>query len=175
METPEKTRAGWGALSLVLVVALSAIALAAFHWLWPAASLGYEQPISFSHRLHVTDKQIDCYYCHSFPARSINSGLPSVQKCLACHDHIIPGHPEIVKLKGYQARKEPLPWVRVFYNPDHVFFPHYRHIGKEVACQECHGAVESQDRLPTRTFYMGFCLDCHHARQASRECTACHQ
>lgn len=136
---------------------------------------GIEQPIPFSHRLHVTDKQIDCYYCHPYPERSVNSGLPSVRKCLACHNSIIPEHEEILKLKDYDRRGEPLPWKRVYYNPDHVYFPHFRHIAKELECQQCHGEVEQVDRLHQVTFYMGYCIDCHTEKKASRECVACHQ
>jgi hypothetical protein len=163
------------AAGLLLVIAGSAGLLTYFHWFHPSVSMGREQPIAFSHRLHVTDKQIDCYYCHAYPGRSINSGLPSIQKCLGCHEYIIPGHPEIRKLRGYHQREENLPWVRVFYNPDHVYFPHFRHIARQVGCQECHGRVETRDRLDTHTFYMGFCIGCHKERGASRECTACHQ
>ncbi len=134
-----------------------------------------EQPIPFSHRLHVSDKQIECQYCHSYTERSLNAGLPTVAKCLGCHDHIIPEHEEIRKLRGYRDRGQELPWVRVYYNPDHVFFPHYRHIGKGVECQECHSNVERVDRLRQVTFYMGFCLDCHRERGASTECVTCHQ
>ena len=36
---------------------------------------GIEQPIPFSHRLHVTDKQIDCFYCHPYGERSMNTYL----------------------------------------------------------------------------------------------------
>ncbi len=163
------------ASGLVLAVALSAGGLVFFHWFGPEVSLGHEQPIAFSHRVHVINKRIDCYYCHPYPERSLNAGLPSVRKCMGCHEYIIPKHPEIQKLHGYWDRGAPLDWVRVYYNPEHVYFPHYRHLGKGVECAECHGAVEHMDRLPTRTFYMGFCLDCHHQREASRECTACHQ
>ncbi len=134
-----------------------------------------EQPIPFSHRLHVTDKEIDCFYCHPYGERSLNAGLPPVEKCLGCHDSIIPRHEEILKLKGYSDRGENLPWVRVYYNPDHVYFPHFRHLNKGVICQECHGEVEQVDRLHQVTFYMGFCIDCHQKRGASLECVACHQ
>lgn len=134
-----------------------------------------EQPIAFSHRLHVTDKQIDCFYCHPYGERSMNAGLPSVDKCLGCHNHIIPKHDEILKLKQYKASGRPLPWKKVYYNPDHVYFPHFRHLNKGVRCQECHGEVERADRLNQVTFYMGFCINCHDKRGASRDCVACHQ
>lgn len=136
---------------------------------------GIAQPIPFAHRLHVTDKEIDCFYCHPYGERSLNAGLPSVAKCLGCHDYIIPEHQEILKLKGYRERNENLPWIRVYYNPDHVYFPHFRHLKKGVQCQECHGEVERADRLHQVTFYMGYCIDCHQQREASLECVACHQ
>jgi hypothetical protein len=165
----------WLTAGLLLTVAASAGLLVFLRWGQPRMSMGHEQPIAFSHRLHVTDKRIDCAYCHPLADLSINAGMPTVQKCLGCHASIIPGHPEIMKLKAYDTRGAHLDWVRVFYNPDHVYFPHYRHIGQGVECQECHGPVQAIDRLDTHTFYMGECLDCHDRRGASRECTACHQ
>ena len=134
-----------------------------------------QQPIAFSHRLHVTDKKIDCMYCHSTAERSLNAGLPAARKCLGCHDHIIPEHQEIQRLRAFAAAGQDIPWVRVYYNPDHVFFPHYRHLGKGVTCQECHGEVEQVDQLRQSTFDMGFCLHCHERRNAPRTCVACHQ
>ena len=136
---------------------------------------GVEQPIAFSHRLHVTDKEIDCFYCHPYGERSQNAGLPSLEKCLGCHNFIIPEHEEILKLKGFAEKARSVPWVRVYYNPDHVYFPHYMHLREGVACEECHGEVEQVDRLHQVTFYMGMCIDCHREREAPIECTVCHQ
>lgn len=189
-EKPRMLRGGaWGPL-LAVVLGAAAVCTVLGLYLYPkwARSYGHglrferamfgpalTQPIAFSHRLHVTDKKIDCRYCHSTPERSLNAGLPPVSKCLGCHDHIIPHHEELEKLRSYRDAGRELPWVRVYYNPDHVFFPHYRHIGKGVRCQECHGEVETVDRLRKVTFCMGFCLDCHEKRNAPRTCTACHQ
>jgi hypothetical protein len=187
---PRRLRGGaWGPALVAAFVATAVgllVTLGAYpHW---SRAYGHElaferamfgpdvaQPIAFSHRLHATDKQIDCRYCHSTVDRSPTASLPPTRKCLGCHDHIIPEHQEIAKLRGYVARGELIPWVRVYYSPDHVFFPHYRHLGRGVACQACHGEVERVDRLRTVTFYMGFCLDCHAKRDAPRTCTACHQ
>jgi hypothetical protein len=174
-------------LVLAFVATSVLMALELLVWRGPPRAYGHDmafddemfgsplaQPIAFSHRLHVTDKEIDCFYCHPYGERSQNAGLPAVAKCMGCHDHIIPTHREIVKLKGYRDRGEGISWVRVYYNPDHAFFPHYRHLGKGVKCQECHGEVEQVDRLRQVTFYMGFCLECHREREASVDCTACH-
>ncbi len=162
---------------LVGVVVLSLGLLLFLYFPYPELVIGEEQPVHFSHRVHVTDKRIDCRYCHSLAGRSLNAGMPEVSKCLGCHEYIIPNHPEIRKLKGFMERGEPVPWVRVFYNPDHVYFPHFRHIRRGIACEECHGDVGKEDRLKTKTFYMGFCLGCHRkpSIHASVECTACHQ
>jgi hypothetical protein len=185
-------RLGGGLWGVGLVVVFFLVAAALF-WgleLYPQLSRSYgqalpfhramfgpalTQPIPFSHRLHVTDKSIDCFFCHPYGKRSINAGLPSVDKCLGCHKYIIPEHEEILKLKAYKDRQQPLPWIRVYYNPDHVYFPHMRHLAKNVRCAECHGEVERVDRLNQVTFYMGFCLNCHNRRGATRECVACHQ
>jgi hypothetical protein len=189
-DKPRRLRGGaWGPL-LVLAFGLTVMAVLALLWIYPHWSRAYgkniafqnamfgsdlAQPIAFSHRLHVTDKQIDCLYCHSTAERSLNAGMPAVRKCLGCHDHIIPMHEEIQKLRAYRDAGQPVPWVRVFYSPNHVFFPHYRHLGKGVRCQECHGEVETVDRLRKVTVYMGFCLDCHQKRNVPTTCTACHQ
>ena len=189
-EAPRRLRGGaWGPL-LVLLFVVVAVLTPLGIYVYPSYTRSYgqklpfkramfgaalAQPVAFSHRLHVTDKQIDCLYCHSTAERSLNAGLPAVQKCLGCHDHIIPDHEEIQKLRAYQRAGRELPWVKVYYNPDHVFFPHYRHLGKGVKCQECHGEVERVDRLRKVTVYMGFCLACHKERNAPRTCTACHQ
>jgi len=189
-DTPRRLSGGaWGPAA-VLAFALVAVLTFLGYTAWPSRHRAYgqeipfdramfsadvEQPIAFSHRLHVSDKGIDCRYCHTAVDRSPSAGLPSAQKCLGCHEHVIPRHAEIATLKGYWLGGEELPWVRVYHNPDHVFFPHYRHVGKGVECVECHGHVEQVDRLRKVTFYMGFCLECHAERDAPRTCTACHQ
>jgi hypothetical protein len=181
---------GWRGVVLILLILLTAAGLLAGIYLYPYWSRNYgkgipfneamfgatlQQPIAFSHRLHVTDKQIDCFYCHPNGERSNHPGIPAVQKCLGCHNHIIPQHEEILKLKAYEASGQPLPWVRMYYLPNHVYFPHFRHLKKGVTCQECHGEVETVDQLHQVTFYMGFCLQCHKQRKAPLNCEGCHQ
>lgn len=144
------------------------------YFLYPVFSAGPEQPIPFSHRLHVNVKQLDCNFCHNTVERSRFAGIPPVEKCLYCHDYIIPEHPQIKKLKGFAERGEPVPWKKVTHLPDHVYFSHQRHVKAGVSCTECHGNVEHMDRVQEvytdpldkitllgSPFKMGFCLDCH--------------
>lgn len=141
----------------------------------PGTRIGPEQPIPFSHRLHAGIKEIQCQFCHPYVGRSTNPGIPPVAKCLYCHNHIIAGHPEILKEHNYFNTGTSTPWVKVNYLPEHVLFNHQRHIRKEIACQECHGAVEKQDRLVGEQFKMGFCVECHQEKKANLDCwLACH-
>jgi hypothetical protein len=147
-----------------------------FFYAPPAATgIGPAQPIPFSHRVHAGTKAISCEFCHPYVDRSAFPGMPPVGKCLYCHNHIIAKHPEILKEHRYYDTNTPTPWVKVNYIPEHVFFKHYRHIRKGVDCAECHGDVETMDRLPRNTFLMGFCIDCHEKRNANLGCwLGCH-
>ncbi|MFH1488548.1 MAG: cytochrome c3 family protein [Pseudomonadota bacterium] len=146
-----------------------------FFYLWPAMGIGPEQPIPFSHRVHNGVKQIQCEFCHPYVGRSTFPGIPPVEKCLYCHNYIIANHPEIKKEHAYFNTNTSTPWRKVTYIPEHVFFNHQRHIKKEVACRECHGPVETMDRLKSVHFKMGFCIECHRAKKANVDCwLACH-
>ena len=141
----------------------------------PAADIGPEQPISFSHRVHAGVKQIQCLFCHPYAGRSVHPGIPPVEKCLYCHKHIIASHPEIRKEHKYFDSGTPTPWRKVNYLPEHLFFNHQRHIRKEVGCQECHGKIEAMDRIKGVRFQMRFCIACHQQKKANLDCwLACH-
>jgi len=146
-----------------------------FFYASPAARIEPEQPIAFSHRLHAGHKAIDCRFCHPYADRSIDPGLPPVEKCLYCHNYIIANHPEIRKEHDYYNSATPTPWRKVYYLPEHVLFNHQRHIKRDVACEECHGEVKQMDRLKGMRFKMGFCIQCHRARNVNLGCwLACH-
>ena len=132
-----------------------------------------EQPIPFSHRIHAGDHKIPCMYCHIYADRSKVAGVPNVQRCMGCHKIIKTDSPLIQKLTSYWDNKEPIPWVKVYNLPDHVYFPHKRHIKAGVPCQRCHGDVAKMDRITKQAVFlgipyvrvshlkMGWCLECH--------------
>ena len=141
----------------------------------PAADIGPEQPIPFSHRVHAGVKQVQCLFCHPYAGRSVHPGIPPVEKCLYCHKHIIASHPEIKKEHKHFDSGTPTPWRKVNYLPEHVFFNHQRHIRKEVDCRECHGKIEAMDRIKGVRFRMRFCITCHQQKKANLDCwLACH-
>lgn len=145
------------------------------YYIMPFEDLGPKQPIPFSHRVHAGVKEIQCEFCHPYVSRSTYPGIPAVEKCLYCHKYIIPMHPEILKEHNYFNTRTSTPWVKVNYLPEHVFFNHERHIKKEILCEQCHGKVETMDRLKDARFRMGFCITCHREKNANVDCwLACH-
>ena len=133
------------------------------------------QPLAFSHRIHAGDNAIACQLCHTYARRGPVAGIPSVQRCVQCHQTIAPKKPEIVKLMAYWKDKKPIAWVRVYELPDHVRFTHKRHVLAGVTCQTCHGDVAKMEAASqAASLTMGWCLNCHNERKAPIDCLACH-
>ncbi|NIQ38976.1 MAG: cytochrome c family protein [Proteobacteria bacterium] len=161
---------------LLVATGLLLVTMLYLYYVYPHQTLGPKQPIYFSHRVHSGVKQISCRFCHPFVDRSKNAGIPAVEKCLFCHRYIVSQHPQILRVKWHYESKTPIPWVRIFYLPDHAQFNHQRHIAKEIDCVVCHGNVKNMDRLMPVEFKMGFCIECHKREKAELDCwLACHQ
>ncbi|MDZ7741538.1 MAG: c-type cytochrome [Bacteroidota bacterium] len=126
-----------------------------------------EQPIWFSHKVHVQQNKIDCRYCHHTVDDSKYAGIPSAQLCMNCHNVVkegkITGKKEIAKIYDAIENNTPIEWIKVHNLPDHVFFSHAQHanIG-QLDCVECHGPVEEMDKVKqVSDLSMGWCLNCH--------------
>lgn len=136
---------------------------------------GYEplQPIKFSHKVHATDNQIDCQYCHNTAEHSKSAGIPGPGLCINCHEVVMEGTNsgefEINKVREALNDSIPIKWVRVHQLPDHVFFSHEQHVKvAELDCQACHGPVEDMHVVEQHTdLSMGWCLDCHRTRKVN--------
>lgn len=134
-----------------------------------------EQPLPFSHKLHAGTNQIDCEFCHRSVRLSPVAGIPSLDTCRGCHLFIARDRPSIKTLFEYWERGEPIPWVQVHRLPDHVYFPHMMHLSSGLICSQCHGPVQTMERLTrVASLQMGWCLDCHKNRGATLDCWACH-
>jgi hypothetical protein len=124
-----------------------------------------EQPIAFSHKLHAGDSKIPCLYCHGGARSSRHAGIPALNVCMNCHAILTKQTVEIEKLKEAVQRKQPIAWIKVHNLPDFVYFSHSQHVTGGVACQSCHGPVETMTRIRQEApLTMGWCLDCHRAR-----------
>ncbi len=95
---------------------------------------------------------------------------------MECHKAVAADKEEVKKLTQYWENQKPIPWEKVYSVPEHVYFSHKRHIKAGVDCSSCHGELAAQARVrKVTTLKMGFCIDCHKARDASRDCYTCHK
>ena len=139
----------------------------------PTYQKGYKpvQPISFSHKLHAGDLQMECQYCHFGAAESRNGSIPPVNVCMNCHKTVKTDSPQIKKIADAFEKGTSIPWVKVHNLPDFVSFNHSRHVGRGVACQTCHGPVQEMAEVyQFSSLAMGWCVNCH--RQYSEKDSA---
>jgi hypothetical protein len=159
---------------LLFALGVSVLAFSERPWL-PRTDV--VQPIPFSHRVHAGVNKIPCQFCHEYARRSEVSGVPPVERCVGCHGSALTGGIAPV-VRPWADRSQPpfeIRWNRVYTLPDFVRFTHRPHIHAGIQCQECHGPVETMDRVvPVKRIDMGFCVDCHTQRRATLDCVACH-
>ncbi len=135
-----------------------------------------EQPVPFSHKLHVGKLELKCATCHKNPDPGERMGLASPALCMQCHSEIKTDSPAIQKLATLASEKREVKWVRVYQIPTYVLFSHRAHLTAGGACVECHGSVKEHDRLyREKDISMASCINCHQAKGASVDCTYCHE
>lgn len=136
-----------------------------------------EQPIPFSHELHVGTHKMQCQYCHNQVERSKSSNIPSLATCMNCHQQVATDKEPIKKLREAYADGKSIEWVKVYMLPDHVQFNHQAHVGRGVSCQTCHGEIEKMAKVYQYSdLSMGWCISCHRQpeNKAPLNCTTCH-
>ena len=131
--------------------------------------VGYqpEQPVPYSHQLHVGQLGIDCRYCHQNVENSPHATVPTSQTCMNCHN------PEKANVKGtspllslvresYKSGK-PVEWKRIHKVPEYAYFNHSVHVARGVGCVSCHGQInEMAVVFEDQALSMGWCLHCHY-------------
>ena len=138
-----------------------------------------------------------CMNCHRHVTASL--GALREEESLAAEEEREPRalvSPELQKLydalgldaalaRDASLAAQPIEWKRVHNLPDFVAFDHRPHVTAGVACQRCHGPIESMDRV--RQFSdlsMGWCIGCHRESGGTRlagrpvdpslDCVTCH-
>ncbi len=145
---------------------------------WYARRRAPDQPIAFSHRIHVSKVGLQCTFCHRYADKSAFAGVPSVQRCMSCHKAVAVDRPEVRKLSEYWEEKEPIPWNRVYRirKRKYVYFTHKRHVKAGIECSNCHGEVGVMDKVrKVHSLEMGWCITCHKSRSAPIDCLTCHK
>lgn len=126
--------------------------------------VGYapEQPVPYSHELHVGQLGLDCQYCHTNVEMSPTANVPPTQTCMNCHGQILPESIALLPVRESWATGDPVEWVKVTFLPDYVHFSHAAHVNNGVGCETCHGQVDRMEVVEqTEPLSMGWCLDCH--------------
>lgn len=139
--------------------------------------VGYapEQPVPYSHRLHVGELGMDCRYCHANVERSAEAMIPPTQTCMGCHAVVHQGSARLEPVRESWETQLPVEWVRVHKLPDHTYFNHSAHLygalsrdaeGNEVrvavGCETCHGRIDQMEVVTiAEPIAMQWCLECH--------------
>jgi hypothetical protein len=135
-----------------------------------------EQPIQFPHNKHVA-LGLACVDCHSGADDKASAGIPSVRKCMLCHEKLATDKPGVQKLRQYAAQKIEVPWQRVygFDREALVKFRHAPHYRAKIDCTTCHGDVaKATVAVAAVKHNMGSCVSCHRQHGASQDCATCH-
>lgn len=179
-------------LPLILLTAVGAGTVVPPIVLWGGSAetqnVGYQpnQPVPYSHALHVGQLGLDCTYCHNTVSKAAFAAIPATDVCINCH---APGekadgtptnvsgiHQSSINLRPVWESWEtgkPIPWVKVHDLADYAYFNHSAHINKGVGCVSCHGRVDQMGAAGTEdtiagvyqaeNLSMGWCIECHRA------------
>jgi hypothetical protein len=73
--------------------------------------VGYqpEQPVPYSHALHVDKLGMDCRYCHTTVEDAAHAAVPPTQTCLNCHTAILPESAKLVLVRRATPPASPSP------------------------------------------------------------------
>ena len=108
------------------------------------------------------------------PKRIVSPELQKLYEALGLNSELQPE-------SGKATR--PIQWVKVHNLPQYTRFDHRPHVNAKVACQECHGPVQTMDVIRQSVdLSMGWCVKCHKDHKEiggrkvspSTDCAACH-
>lgn len=155
-----------------------------------ATDVGYspEQPVPYSHALHVGELGLDCRYCHTAVTEAGFANIPNTQTCMNCHSYIRVANPDGTSNKKLEplfdawdgtwrqrgavysspptdkprVEGKPVEWVKVHDLPDFAYFNHQAHTTKGIGCISCHGRIDQMEVVyQAKPLSMSWCLDCH--------------
>lgn len=165
-----------GVIRVVVVgIIVLGVAAAVLSWTLPAT----DQPIAFNHRVHVQDLGADCTDCHLYARTGVRATIPNYQACSVCHEEALGETEAEASLLEHIKAEKPIPWRKVYWVPEHVYFSHRRHTALAgIECEVCHGPIGERDQPVKRRLVeisMDGCLECHEESGASTDCIHCHR
>ena len=183
-------------LPLAILGGLGAGPYAVIIWTYGASAdtlnVGYmpEQPIPYSHEVHVGQLGLDCRYCHTTVDKAAFAAIPPTETCINCHapgklvdpetkdfardegggiiarddslSGVWQGSEKLTPLWASFQTGDPIEYIKVYDLPDYAYFNHEAHVTKGVSCVSCHGRVDKMEVVyQAENLSMGWCLDCH--------------
>jgi hypothetical protein len=149
------------------------------------------QPVNFSHRVHADKAGQKCDDCHSFRADGTFAGVPSLDKCAACHAAPMGNSAdEKAFIERYVTPNHEPQWLVYARQPENVYFSHATHVKlAAMKCETCHGNIGASDSLRpyqedrisgySRDIWHGMkmddCVDCHRRQGLAHSCLDCHK
>ncbi|GIW72437.1 MAG: cytochrome c [Planctomycetota bacterium] len=123
-----------------------------------------QQPVPYSHLLHVGQLGLDCRYCHTGVERGAKAAVPPAATCMNCHRTIRADSPLLAPIREAAAGGKAVEWVKVHGLADYVYFDHSRHVNAGIGCVSCHGRIDQMEVVrQVAPLSMFWCLDCHRA------------
>jgi hypothetical protein len=152
---------------LTLLGGVAGVGAVAFVWYFFSprfTDVGYqpEQPVPYSHKLHVGELGLDCRYCHASVEVSAVANVPPTQTCMNCHRVVQRDSEKLEPIRVSASSGAPMRWVRVHKVPEYAYFEHRSHVAAGIGCVSCHGHIEEMDEVhQVEPLSMSWCLDCH--------------
>ena len=146
-----------GGLVYVVVLVLYATSPVTTH-------VGYqpEQPVPYSHKLHVGELGMDCRYCHNTVEQAAFAAVPPTQTCMNCHSSVRTESAKLAPVRESYATGKPVEWIKVHDLPEFVYFNHSAHVNRGIGCVSCHGRIDQTEVVhQVEMLSMGWCLECH--------------
>jgi hypothetical protein len=126
--------------------------------------VGYspQQPVPYSHQVHVGQMGLDCRYCHTTVGTAAFAAVPPTSVCMNCHMAITPESEKLQPVRESMQSGNPVRWIHVHDLPDFVYFDHHAHVSQGVSCLSCHGRIDRMEQVhQVETLSMDWCLACH--------------
>jgi Cytochrome c7 and related cytochrome c len=108
------------------------------------------------------------------PKRIVSAELQKLYDALGLNAELQP---------AADKQPQPIHWIKVHNLPEYTRFDHRPHVNAGVACQECHGQVQTMEVIrQSSSLSMGWCVNCHKEHKEiggkkvspSTDCATCH-
>jgi len=128
--------------------------------------------LRFSHKLHVTEQELECTTCHQTVEKSTTGSdnlLPSMEVCSDCHD--IESKDNCGKCHTDVKNPKAMPRITNYSKK----YSHQKHLAGGFECLDCHGEMATKTKIePIVLPDMATCMNCHQSENVSTECYTCH-